>query len=118
MLHIASSIVVLIVATGLYFRHRPAWHIRLMTAAFCVDLALVLYIELTRHAVEKVATTVRPMLWIHAAISLAVLANYLVMIWLGRRVLKGNRASRSTHRNMGITFIVLRGLNYATALIM
>ncbi len=119
MLHIASTLVVVIIATGLYFRRtRPTWHIRLMSTAFIVDVALVLWIEISRHAVEKVVTHVRPMVYVHVAISLGVLANYIAMIVLGRRVLRGNRASRSTHRNLGITFVMLRGLNYVTALIM
>jgi hypothetical protein len=119
MLHVFSSIVLIIIATGLYMRrHSPIWHIRLMTTAFLVDLALVIYIEVSRHAVEKVIHHVRPLVYFHVAVSLGVLINYVAMIYLGRRVLNGNRASRSTHRNLGIAFVLLRGTNYVTALIM
>ena len=118
MLHIASSMVLIIVACGLYFRSNAKLHIRLMTCAFLTDLALVLYIEFSRHAVEKVATGVRPFVYFHALISLSVLVTYVVMIVLGRRVLSGRRASRSVHRNMGMTFVVLRLLNYVTALML
>jgi hypothetical protein len=81
-------------------------------------LGLLIYIEATRHAVEKVVHHVAPMVYFHVAISVGVLLNYVAMIVLGRRVLKGSRASRGTHRNLGITFVVLRSLNYVTALIM
>jgi hypothetical protein len=119
MLHVESTIVLIIIATGLCIRRKyPHWHIRLMSTAFILDLALLFYIEATRHAVEKVITHVKPMVYFHVAISLGVLLNYVVMIYLGRRILSGNRASRSTHRNLGITFVVLRSLNYVTALIM
>ncbi|QOV88119.1 hypothetical protein [Humisphaera borealis] len=115
MLHIVSAIVLVLVGCGLYFRKRPAWHMRIMTSAFVMDLLLVLYIEATRHAVEKVVSQIRMMIWIHAGISLGVLVCYVVMIWLGRRALHGNKASKETHRNLGMLFVTLRGLNYATA---
>lgn len=118
MLHIVSSIVLVMVAAGLYFRRKTVVHMRFMVAAFLLDLALVLYIEMTRHAVEKVASHVRPLVYVHAAISLGVLIAYVIMILLGRRVLKGKRASRSTHRHLGMAFVVLRVLNYVTALMM
>ncbi len=118
MLHVASTFVLLLVLAGVSVRHRPKWHITIMSSAFAIDLSLVLYLEFTRNAVEQVATHVRPMVYVHAAISLGVLITYVVMILLGRRVLKGRRASRATHRNMGITFVVLRSLNYVTALVM
>src|SRR4051812_28984319 len=115
MLHIISSLVVLLVALGLCFRRRPSWHLKFMVGAFLLDVALVLYIELTRQAVETVAARVRPLLWFHAAVSLGVLVCYVVMIVLGRRLLNGRKASRGTHRNLGIAFCVLRGLNYVTS---
>lgn len=119
MLHVESTIVLLIIATGLFVRRKyPIWHIRMMSCAFVFDLTLLIYIEASRHAIEKVVHHVSPMVYFHVAISVGVLLNYAAMIYLGRSVLKGNRASRSTHRNLGITFVVLRGMNYVTALIM
>lgn len=118
MLHVASTLVLFLILAGLRLRRRPAWHIALMSCAFLTDLALVLYIELTRHAVEEVVHRARPLVYVHAAISLAVLVNYVVMIVLGSRVLTGRRASRATHRTMGTLFVVLRSLNYVTALVM
>lgn len=115
MLHAVSAIVLVLVFCGLYFRKRPKWHMRIMASAFVMDLLLVLYIEATRHAVEKVASQLKLMIWIHALISLGVLVCYVVMIWLGRRALRGDKASKSTHRNMGMLFVTLRSLNYATA---
>lgn len=119
MLHLASTLVVVLVLGGLYCRRTPALHLRFMLAAFIIDLLLVLYIEVTRGAVETVATQVRPFLWFHAAISLGVLALYVTMIVLGRRLLLAEAAAipdqpgrvRRLHRHLGVTFCVLRGLN-------
>jgi uncharacterized membrane protein YozB (DUF420 family) len=116
MLHVASSFIVVLLATGLWLRHRrPQWHLRLMISAFTLDLLLVLYIEISRHAVEKVIARVSPMIWFHAAISVGVLLCYAAMIVLGRGVLAGQERSRSWHRSVGLTFIVLRTLNYITS---
>ncbi len=116
MLHLASTLVVALLAAGLWFRHRrPQVHMRLMISAFALDLLLVLYIEISRHAVEKVAARVSPMLWFHAGVSVGVLLCYMTMILLGRGVLAGAGSSRYWHRNVGMAFVVLRSLNYVTS---
>jgi uncharacterized membrane protein YozB (DUF420 family) len=51
MLHVISSIVLVILAIGVWFRRCPEVHMKFMTCAFVLDIALVLYIEMTRHAV-------------------------------------------------------------------
>lgn len=131
MLHALSTVVLVILATGIYFRRRPEIHMKAMATAFVIDISLVLYIELTRHAVEKVATQVKPLVWFHAAISLSVVVLYVVMIVLGRRLATASAtclatsagpvapsdatSTRALHRNLGMTFCVFRILNYVTA---
>jgi hypothetical protein len=127
MLHALSSVVLVLVGAGLYFRRRrPALHWKFMVLAFVTDVLLVLYIEATRGAVEQVATQVRLLLWFHAGVSLAVLVLYAVLLGIGRKLLavpeawgagrpEGPGRVRRLHRNLGVTFCVLRLLNYATA---
>lgn len=116
MLHLASSLVVALLAAGLWFRHRrPQLHLRLMISAFVVDLLLVLYIEISRHAVEKVVARVSPLLWFHAGVSVGVLLCYVAMILLGRGVLAGQGDARKWHFAVGMTFVALRSLNYLTS---
>ena len=96
-----------------------------MVTAFVIDMALVLYIELSRHAIETVAVAVtevassgaRPLLVFHATISTGVIILYIAMFVLGRKLLNGNEGIRKTHRNAAIAFCVLRGINYATSFI-
>ena len=119
MLYAISVLIMACIATGLYFRKRNRRvHVTLMITAFVSDVALVLYIELTRKAVEKVAASNRPLIWVHASISLAVIACYVWMILLGTQLFKGREASRGWHRNVGITFCMLRGLNFVTSLML
>jgi uncharacterized membrane protein YozB (DUF420 family) len=116
MLHWMSAGVLLLVLGGLWLRkRRPEMHFRVMLGAFAIDLLLTVYIELTRAAVEKVALHGRPILWIHAAISLAVLGSYVAMFFLGRPMLQGRYDTRMMHKYLGISFVVLRSLNYATS---
>ncbi len=131
MLHAISTLVLLMLAVGIYFRRRREIHMKLMTSAFAIDLALVLYIELTRHAVETVATQTKPLLWFHATVSTSVLVLYVVMFALGRRLAAAPAANavtsagpiatghlsqtRNLHRNLGMAFCALRVLNYVTA---
>ena len=116
MLHWGSSLIVVLLALGLSLRHRrPRLHVRLMISAFVLDVLLVLYIEISRHAVERVVERVHPMIWFHAAVSVGVLLCYVAMILLGRSVLAGRDGSRNWHRHVGMTFVVLRSLNYVTS---
>src|SRR5271156_699953 len=116
MLHLASTGVLLLIAAGLWFRKRnPRIHLRLMSTAFAADVLLVLYIEVTRHAVEKVASHARPLLWFHAGVSVAVLLCYVLMILLGRPMLSGRYETRALHRTVGMALVTLRGLNYVTS---
>jgi hypothetical protein len=116
MLHLLSSIVVLLIGAGLWLRHRrPDLHLRLMTAAFVCDLLLVVYIEATRHAVETVVGRGTSLIWFHATVSTLVIVAYVAQIALGRRMLAGVRAPRRVHMVLGITFVTLRSLNYITS---
>lgn len=131
MLHVISTLVLFALAAGIYFRQRPEIHMKVMTGAFVTDLALVLYIELTRQAVETVVTQVKPFIWFHAAISLTVLVLYVVQLVLGGRLLAARAASlvsggqitdrnhtaqtRHMHRFLGMTFCAFRLANYVTA---
>jgi hypothetical protein len=117
-MHVVSTAILIALGVGLAFRRRnPRVHLRIMTACFVADLALVLWIELSRGAVETVVTQAHPIVWVHALISTGVLLCYLVMLNLGWRMTHGRAALRRTHKRMGITFCVLRLLNYATAFV-
>lgn len=114
-LHAISTAVVALIVLGVVNRRTPVLHQRLMTTAFVLDLALVLYIETTRHAVERVVGPAGPLVWFHAAVSTAVLGLYVAQLRLGRQLLAGRTASRRVHVALGLTFLLCRGLNYATA---
>lgn len=115
MLHALSTLVVALIIAGVLARRRPAVHLRLMTSAFLIDLGIVIYIETTRHAIDRVVGPAGPLIWFHASVSTLVLLAYLGQITLGRRMLAGRAASRRAHIALGLAFCLLRGTNYITA---
>ena len=114
-LHVLSTAVLVVLLVGFAQRANRRRHRALMLAAFAVDLGLVVWIEVTRHAIEKVAGGVPWLVQIHVAISTGVLVGYVAMILLGSRLFAGRGDLRSMHRWVGLGFVVLRGLNYVTS---
>lgn len=132
MLHFISTAVIVLLAFGISQRKlRPDLHKKSMLSAFAIDISLVLYIELTRHAVETVVTHVKPLVWFHAGISTSVIVLYIAMFVYGHRLEVARRnhfatnsmgfsmddsaRTRSIHRNLGMTFCLCRLVNYVTA---
>jgi hypothetical protein len=116
MLHVLSTLVVIGIGVGLWFRHRnPKYHMPIMVACFVADVSLVLWIELNRHAVETVVKSIKPIVLVHAGISLTTIVCYLALLGLGFGLFRGNGRLRLTHKRVGMTFMTFRLLNYATA---
>ena len=112
-----STLALIFIFVGLWSLHsrNRVRHAVCMGIAFVLDLGLVLYIELSRHAVDRVAHSTSPLLWFHVAISTAALVLYLVQGFLGYRLYRGNAVARPIHRWCGIAFLVLRLGNYVTS---
>lgn len=113
--HAASTASLLLVAAGLVSRRRRLLHVRLMLTAFAIDVALLLFIEIRRGAVEKVITAGRALLTFHVAVSVLMLAGYVVQLTLGMRILRGSEGHRRMHALCGACFCVFRLLNYVTS---
>lgn len=119
----SSTLILLIIVLGLYFRKQPKIHVPLMLTAFVADLALVLIIEFQRKAVEKVVdnaiTAPNTFLLFHAGISLIVILLYIALIITGNKALKlPIRAGSNTmeiHKILALIFIVFRLANYITS---
>lgn len=114
-LQIVSTGVLGLIGLGVWQRRNPPVHRALMLLAFAVDLGMVLFIELSRHAVDQAVSTHRPLLRFHVAVSTLALAAYLVQLALGWRLVRHSTASRVWHFRVGITFVVLRLTNYVTS---
>ncbi|MGE0441597.1 MAG: hypothetical protein AB7L66_18285 [Gemmatimonadales bacterium] len=115
-LHAASTVVLLLVTAGLMFRRRRGVHYALMVSAFALDLMIVVWIEATRGAVERVVARPNPaLLYFHVAVSLAVIGLYAGQLRLGFRALRGAPMRVALHRRLGTAFVLFRLANYATS---
>lgn len=106
--------IVLMLAVGLAMRRNRKVHPPLMGLCFVLDLGLVLYLELTRGAVNTAVTTDSRILTFHVAVAVATIVLYLVLVPSGYKLLKGG-GNRGLHRKAALAFVVCRVLTYLTA---
>jgi uncharacterized membrane protein YozB (DUF420 family) len=120
MLYGISTLVLLLIALGWKFRRQAKLHIAIMSVAFLIDLALLLYIEISRHAIAHVSTSVMTaqsdsLLYFHVTVSALTLVLYIVQISSGIKLFKGLAPSSKFHQRAAMLFVACRLLNYATS---
>jgi uncharacterized membrane protein YozB (DUF420 family) len=120
MLFAISTVVLILIGLGWRFRREPKRHIPCMAAAFTIDLCLLLYIEITRHAVETLAKTIQTprhhgLLLFHVSISTLTLVLYLVQIATGLALVRKRLSNPTIHRMTAYGFVTCRLLNYITS---
>lgn len=114
-LKILSGVVCLIILVGLAYRRRKKMHAGLMMTAFVIDVAMVLYIELTRQAIATAIHPPHPFVRLHVTISITVMILYVFQIVTGmRRYKTGSR--RDGHRLGAVLFVIFRLGNFVTSL--
>lgn len=111
---LATLAFVLLVA-GWAQRRRRERHVPLVLAGIGIDLGLVVYLEVTRGVVEKVAGAVshQPypgLRWLHIATSTLAVVLYIPTLWLGFRILRGatDPAVRKRHAAAALAALALR----------
>lgn len=117
-MQIQSLCILLIMIAGIYWRRIRTRHIKLMAVAMIWDVLLILQIELSRSAILKAskALTNPIALNIHVSIAVTTVVLYGIMIYTGRRLLRGDPV-RKQHRLLGYTTFFMRVLTFATSFI-
>lgn len=112
-----SLCIVLLMMTGIFFRHRRQLHVKIMSTAMIWDILLILQIELNRSAVLKAskALTNSIALNIHVTIAITTVVLYAFMIRSGRKLLHGQNEIRPRHRFLGWTTLTMRILTLITS---
>ncbi len=110
-----STVVLLLIFFGIMNHRKRRLHMSLMTTAFLIDLGLVLYIELTREAIEQTIEGVHGLLLFHIIVSIISLILYVVLIALGIKWFKGQNNVAALHRNLAYVFVLCRLTNYVTS---
>lgn len=113
LLKVISIVACVLLAVGFMYRRKRRVHIPLMLSAFVVDMGLVLYIELSRGAIDTARTTTSGLMIFHIAISVGVVLLYFWQIYTGIRRVRG--AAASSHGATGLTLLVLRLGNLVTS---
>ena len=117
---IQSALILFLMHLGVYIilkKRNRTLHAKIMGVVIAWDLLLVLQIELTRGAVAKaMQAPVNPMILnIHVSMAITCVLLYFVMIYSGRKLLKGDKSSLKLHKFSGVVALTLRSLVFFTS---
>jgi uncharacterized membrane protein YozB (DUF420 family) len=114
-----ATLAFVLLALGWTQRRNRARHVPLVLSGIGLDLALVVWLELSRGVVEKVAGSAShepfsPIRWAHITSSTLAVVAYLPTLWLGFRMLRRSEdaALRRRHAAVAMTALVLRTIGF------
>ncbi|MBC7537588.1 MAG: hypothetical protein H7281_02110 [Bacteriovorax sp.] len=114
---IQSFLVYALMVFGISKRKKRRIHVPTMITVLTWDVLLILQIELNRGAVEKaVKALINPIILnIHVSLAVSCVVFYVLLIYTGRKLLKGDNTYRLRHRIFGWTAFTLRTLTLITS---
>jgi len=108
-----------LIVAGWTQRRRRERHVPLVLAGMGLDLAMVVWLEISRSVVEEVAGTVQhvpfpAIRWAHIASSTLAVVFYFPTLWFGFRMLRGatDPAVRKRHAVVATLALVLRTIGF------
>ena len=110
-----ATLAFVLLALGWTQRRNRGRHVPLVLAGIALDLALVVWLELSRGVVEKTMHDHFSVLrWAHIWSSTLAVVAYLPTLWLGFRMLRssGDAALRSRHAAVAVTALILRTIGF------
>lgn len=112
-----SILIYLLMVFGISKRKNRKIHVPIMSAVLVLDVILILQIELGRSAVEKASKALVNPIILNVHVSFAILSVifYVLLVFTGRKLLKGDHAIRARHRIFGWTAFALRTLTLITS---
>jgi hypothetical protein len=126
----ANVIICVVLAVGVSLHRVTRLHVPLMLAGFVMDLALVLYLQLTRDAVGKAVAGVPALRYFHISVAVLSVLLYFALIPSGYRLLKLKgvtaggpevaetfRAARLWHKALASVFGLARGATLVTSFV-
>lgn len=111
-----ATVAFLLIVAGWTQRRRRSRHVPLVLAGIGLDLALVVWLELSRGVVEKTMHDDFSMLrWVHIWSSTLAVVLYLPTLWYGFRMLRGadDPAVRRRHALVATLALVARTIGFA-----
>ncbi len=112
-----SIIIYILMIVGITKRKNRTQHVPIMKTVLIWDVLLILQIELSRGAIDKASeVVVNPMILnIHVTFAVLSVVFYGLLVWTGRKLLKGHEIVRPRHRLFGWTAFTLRTLTLITS---
>jgi uncharacterized membrane protein YozB (DUF420 family) len=104
-----------LIGLGLFRRHDRKIHPKIMKAAFVVDISLVLYLELTRGAINRASQLASQLLTFHVSVAVLTILLNVVLLWSGWRILQGEDQRQGFHRKLALFFVLARITTFLTA---
>ena len=105
----------LCLVVGLLLRKNRNRHVPLMLTGISADICLVLYLEVTKGAVEKALLfDLTPLQMTHIGFSTCALILYFPVLYLGGRLVtgKGSASTLFWHKRVAILALVLRTFGF------
>lgn len=114
---IQSIIIYSLMVYGITKRKNRKIHVPVMSTVLIWDILLILQIELGRSAVEKASKAItNPMLLnIHVSFAVLSVVFYVLLVYTGKKLLRGENTIRPRHRLFGWTALTLRTLTLLTS---
>lgn len=105
----------LFLVLGYVKRKNRFYHVLLMLLGLSTDICMVLYLQITRGALQKaVELSLTPLQQSHVVTSTVALVLYVPVIFLGFRLLTGNFSSglKRMHVRLAVTALVFRSIGF------
>lgn len=114
---IQSFLIYSLMVFGITKRKNRKVHVPTMSVVLIWDVILILQIELGRDAVAKASKALVNPLILNVHVTFAVLSVifYVLLVFTGRKLLKGDHTMRPRHRLFGWTAFALRTLTLITS---
>lgn len=110
-----ATLAFLLIVLGWTQRRNRARHVPLVLSGIALDLALVIWLEVSRGVVEKTVTQHYSLLrWAHIGSSTLAVVAYLPTLWLGFRMMRSSAdaALRRRHAAVAVTALLLRTIGF------
>lgn len=118
---IASAFIFVLMLIAYKFPHKRAFHVPVMSAAIIFDLAMPFYLYLNRDWKERLidgGEIFSFLIWMHLGLVLTLYALYYLQIKEGRRIIKGKKNARESHRSQAKGILLTRFLVLFTGAIL
>jgi len=114
---IQSICIYLLMLFGISKRKQRNIHVPTMLVTIIWDIILILQIELNRGAIKKASKAlINPILLnIHVSFAVSCVVFYVLLIYTGRKLIKGENSLRPRHKLFGWLCFVLRTLTLLTS---